>query len=817
MKQRLYLHKNWEVKVSPDNNSKNILKEFISTNKWFPATVPGTVHTDLLDNNIIPEPFYSDNELKLQWIDELDWIYKNRFDLPEKFDLSKPVSMVLEGVDTIAEIILNGKSIGKTENMFLQYEFEISSLLKKKNNKLEIKFTSPYKYARSLENKHGKLPVALNSERVYIRKAQYSFGWDWGPSFATSGVWKPIYLTQKKSQSITNIKFDTISISKNSASVEIVIELKNKQVENAKLKCFLNDVGIYDDMLDQNKSGQIKINYDVKNPKLWWPNNYGDPNLYYLKVQIVDSSDNIIDEKTRKVGLRKIDLKLEEDGKSQFQFVVNNQPIFAKGANWIPADSFIPRITDKKYRTLIQAAKDANMNILRVWGGGFYEQDIFYELCDELGIMVWQDFMFACAAYPEIDSIIDSVKEEVKQNVNRLQNHPCIAIWCGNNENEWIWQQEQKTSYKSMPGYKIYHEIIPSILKKLDPYKPYWPSSPFGKGDDPNSELDGNRHQWYMWSFWVDYNKVVEDKSLFVTEFGFQSAAGYDAMKMVLPKDQLSAQSKIFEFHNKQVEGPERLFKFLSGHLPVNTNIKDFIYLTQLNQGLALKKSVEHWQSRFPKSNGAIIWQINDCWPVASWALIDSDLTPKLSYYLVKNSFNPYLISFDDSGNNLNIFLQNNSLKKLEAYLDIKYVHLPSGKIDNSGAKKVTVKALNRKNIMSFESSDSLKNGKGILIVSLLKPDGELIQRNYYNSIEWKYLKLPKAKLDIKFVKNKLAIKIKSDKPAFFVFLRNKSILLSDNGFIILPGEEKTIKYELKNKKSFKNKFDSYTLNQYLS
>ena len=307
------------------------------------------------------------------------------------------------------------------------------------------------------------------------------------------------------------------------------------------------------------------------------------------------------------------------------------------------------------------------MNIVRVWGGGFYENDIFYELCDELGLLVWQDFMFACALYPEQKAFLKNVKNEITQNVERLQHHPCIALWCGNNENEWIWTQGQKKSYKLMPGYKIYHELIPNVTKEIDPTRPYWPSSPFSFDKDPNSYTSGNRHEWGIWSMWKDYETVKDDQSLFVTEFGFQGPASKKTFEKYLSENNRNINNPVFEFHNKQIEGPERVIKFLSSHLPLKTEWDDFIYLAQLSQGFALKTCLEHWRQNWPVTNGSIIWQINDCWPVTSWAIIDSELNPKIAYHFVKNIFNQQIASIIKDNEDLKIQIVNNSSEILNS------------------------------------------------------------------------------------------------------------------------------------------------------
>ncbi len=818
MEKKFSLNNGWQFTLSKINSTDKESSINVKQGKWFEASVPGTIHTDLLNLNLIEEPFYSDNENKLQWIGECDWSYKNKFDLPKHFDKDKSTFLVFEGIDTAAEILVNGVKAATVDNMFLVHKFEISEYIKEKKNRLEINFISPVKYARQLEAEKGKLPVALRSERVYIRKAQYSFGWDWGPTFVTMGIWKNVYLIQQEKFYIENFTFDTLKIEEDTAHVKLKIKLNAPASDGIKYKICLSNSENKIEFIEpasKNVTETIK-QFPVKNPSLWWPNGIGDQNLYTLEIQILHN-DEILDEKKKKVGIRTVELQLKDGENNTFRFIINNKPTFLKGVNWIPADSFLPRVDENKYRKLLSFARDANMNVVRVWGGGIYENDVFYDLCDELGLIVWQDFMFACASYPEHEEFIDSVKAEVEQNVTRLQHHPSIAIWCGNNENEWIWYQEQKKSYKEMPGYKIYHEVIPGILNNLDPNRPYWPSTPFSYEEDPNSQLSGNRHQWGIWSLWIDYKNVKSDESLFVTEFGFQSSANYPTISKVLPEDQRSSQSRIFEHHNKQVEGPERLFKFLSSHLPVKTDLRDFIYLTQLNQGFALKECVEHWQFRFPETNGSIIWQLNDCWPVASWSLIDSDLIPKLSYYTIKESFSNTLISAVEDSDNLKISILNNSLEQFTGSFQLDLVSLPSGKVTNVITKKIIADPLSKGEYYSFHLSSGIKNGEGIYVISLRDNDGNLKNRNLYAGTEFKYMKMPQPKIKIKFAKDKNLVKISADKPAFFVFIESKDLLFDKNNLIILPNEKITLQYSGSIKNSKKEpKIYCTTLNQYL-
>jgi beta-mannosidase len=799
LKNIFYINNDWQFTLNTKDFCPKIeKKELKKFKKWKNAVVPGTIHTDLLKNKLIPEPFYSDNEDKLQWIGDSDWIYKTTFNLPKDFNLNKKIELVFEGLDTAAKIFLNGKELGFTENMFRKYFFDVSEKLKVKGNCLLIEFSSNVRYAKRLEAEFGRLPVALRSERVYVRKAQYSFGWDWGPAFITMGIWKQVFLLQNHDTLISNVFFRTKSIEDNNAQVEIKIELS--ELANSYLQFILeNNDNRIEKVFQLRDEKTFVTELSIPNPKLWQPYGTGEPHLYNLIVQLMNEKDYVVDEIKHKVGIRTVELKLTENDKPQFQFVINGKPIFAKGANWIPADSFLPRVDEDKLRKLLTLAKEANMNIIRVWGGGIYEDNKFYEICDELGLMVWQDFMFACASYPEHKEFVENIAEEVKQNISRLQYHPSITIWCGNNENEWIWFQEQKKSYKNMPGYKIYHQVIPEILSKIDLSRPYWPSTPFGNDEDPNSQLSGNRHQWNIWSMWTDYSIVKFDRSLFVSEFGFQSPANTATLKSILPKEERKTQSRIFEFHNKQVEGPERLFRFLSAHLPVRTELDDFIYLTQLNHGLAVKECLEHWLFRFPKTNGSIIWQLNDCWPVSSWALIDSEIKPKVSYYFVKQAFAPQVCMIVQSKNDIVAKLLNNSNQQFEGLLKIDLLSLPEGKIKNIFNEEVI---LNPETITIEESipiKNTFINGEAIYISSLYDKEGTLLHRNYYKVPEWKYISLPEAKIKLEIKKNKLNVSV--NKPVFFLYIQLEKYFLENNGMILLPGEVHTFPYAGKTNK----------------
>jgi beta-mannosidase len=808
----ILLNDNWEFSLNkkcrpPVSNLK--------PGTWYKASVPGTIHTDLINNKLIPDPFYSDNENRLQWIGEMDWDYRTSFDVHKSVDLSKLVYIQFDGVDTIAEIILNGEVIGSTSNMFCSYEFAVSSLLKKSNNKLLVRFTSPYQYARLTESKYGRLPVALNSERVYIRKAQYSFGWDWGPAFATSGLWRNVSLYQKSEAYIEHYTFNTISLSAKSASLELHAEISNPLNKNLNLKIILSSAASKYETEIEITDNSLTHNFILDNPNLWFPVGYGLPALYNLSLLLFDGK-TLLDEKHSKVGIRTIELQLKSGDKNTFRFNVNGMNIFARGADWIPSDLFIPRTSDGKYRHLLESAKSANMNMLRIWGGGFYENDIFYDLCDELGLLVWQDFMFACAAYPGYPEFIENISNEFRQNIKRLQNHPSLALWCGNNENEMNWLNETGRPYKELPGHVIYHQIIPGILDNLDPQRPYWPSSPFGFEDNPNSPLSGNRHQWEIWSMWKDYNSVSQDNSLFVSEFGFQGPADKSTLEESIPPSERNVQSEIFEFHNKQVDGNERIFRFLAEHLPVKTGWDDFLFLARLNQAFALKTCLQHWRSNYPVTNGSLIWQLNDCWPVTSWAIIDSNLLPKPAYYHVKNIFTQQIITFNKSNTSIEVILINSSHETFCGIVKTQIVNLAKGKVEFVDNKNVKLKGDKRLSMSSVSGFASIADGKSVIIVSVYDHEDKMIHRNYYAGKEWKHISLPNPEISLKKL-NDNSLQVETDKPAFFITLSSDGIVFDNNSFILLPGEKEIIGVQfLKDVKLKMKNITVRTLNNYL-
>ena len=646
----------WEFKAS--KGSQHIPDLCARAKEWLPATVPGTVHTDLMANGVIPDPFYRMNETELQWIDHVAWEYRRSFEVPDALLEEKSIQLCAEGLDTYAKIIMNGKTVGSAANMFVEHVFDIRKHLRRGQNTIEIHFDAPVPRSKALERQYGPLQVAHEAHRVYARKSQYSFGWDWGPTLTTSGIWRRIFIEGYTQERIRAPFARVLLLSAKEAVVRFSVEVEGERRPEGKSEMCVKVEGA-DDARAPIKGGKATVDVTIPRPRLWWPNGQGEQAMYKAAL-ILSRGDTILDRQELAFAVRTVQLLQEKDeeGKS-FILVVNGRKIFCKGADWIPVDSFLPRIEDSRYERLLRLAKDAHMNMLRVWGGGVYEDDRFYDLCDKYGLLVWQDFMFACGEYPDNEWFLDNVREEASRAVKRLRNHPCIAVWCGNNECEWSFCTNNPGKRPDdMIGATIFRDVLPEVCRRLDGTRPYWRSSPFGSGF-PNDESNGNHHQWLVWSFWKDYPAYEKDNARFVTEFGFQAPANVKTMETcTLPEDR-HPQSRVMEHHNKQIEGPERLFRFMGGHVRIETDLSRFTYLGQIVQAEALKCAVEHWRRRKFHTAGALFWQLNDCWPVSSWSVVDSGLRPKAAYFYAKRFFAPVLLSFKKTDEGADVWLTN--------------------------------------------------------------------------------------------------------------------------------------------------------------
>jgi beta-mannosidase len=709
---------------------------------WMKATVPGTVHTDLMAAGKIPDPFYRMNEKEVQWIDLQTWVYRRTFTVPAPLLTENVIELVAEGLDTYAAISVNGRPVGATANMFIEHRLRLDGLLQAGQNTIEISFDSPTLRSLELEKEHGRLQVALEPQRVYVRKAQYSFGWDWGPKLTTSGIWRPIRIEAHSGERVNDTVVRVVSVSADRADIECEASVEGWRSGDLTLEVAREGSG--EPTRVRVEGATVRARFSIDSPRLWWPNGYGGQPLYTAEMTL-RKGDKIVDRATVPFAIRTVRLIQEpdEEGRS-FILEINGTKVFCKGADWIPVDTFLPRATDDTYRRLLTMARDASMNMIRVWGGGIYERECFYSECDRLGLMVWQDFMFACGEYPDHLEFLDAAKLEGEAVVRRLRNHPSIVLWCGNNECEWIYCTDNPgKGPDDMRGATIFREVLRSVVDRLDPTRPYWRSTPFGAGF-PNAQDNGNHHQWEVWSGWTDFTAYRRDTARFISEFGFQAPANRETIERALPPADRTPQSPGMEHHNKQVAGTERIFRFLASHYAVSGRWEDFLYTGQLLQAEALKCAVEHWRRRKFRTAGALFWQLNDCWPVSSWSVVDSELRPKAGYFAAKRFFAPVLVSFAPVPDGLEVWGTNDLLREVEGRLTLRLQSF-AGKVLATKALPVRLGSNGAERLFAIPAVWLKKGGPGSYLVADLAERGRTVAVNRFLFVEPKHCEFPPA------------------------------------------------------------------------
>ena len=637
------------------------------TKKWLPARVPGCVQLDLLKNKVIPDPFYGTNEDSVQWIAESSWEYRKVFYLDTSVLSTPHIDLVFEGLDTYADVFLNDSLIINADNMFREWSYENArSRLRPGRNELFIKFPSVNKMNREF---YQRIPAKLpGDEKVVCRKAAYNFGWDWGPKMVTMGVWKPVYLKLYNRINVYGARFIQKKLTDSAAymTAEFILSSSFQEPGGIKLE---DDKLIQADYHTSFQKGINLIQFDfiIKNPKLWWPNGMGAQYLYPVDYSVY-LGDQEVAKGRQKIGLRTIELVTGKDSLgSSFFFKVNNVPVFIKGANYIPQDNFPTRVSDSTYRALLTDARDLNMNMLRVWGGGIYEKDIFYDLCDELGIMVWQDFMFACAMYPGNTAFLQNVNAESAQNIVRLRRHPCLALWCGNNEidegwKNWGWSRDYKYSQRdSAMVYRTYQFIFNGMLReninKLDSLRPYIPSSPeFGWGN-PKSRLEGDMHYWGVWWGKEPFAKYREVVGRFMTEYGFQGFPDIMSFSRFARPADMKLGSAVMKVHQKHPTGYELIDEYMMRDFKRPRDFESYAYVSQVLQAEGIKTAVEAHRRAMPYCMGTMFWQFNDCWPVVSWSARDYYGAPKALHYYLRKDFKDILVSTVIEKSRLKIYL----------------------------------------------------------------------------------------------------------------------------------------------------------------
>lgn len=850
------LNENWKLVKKSEGTEKGIELN---------VKIPSSVFDELINNDLIEDPFYGENENDVEWVYNTDWQYEIDFDAPENIFKKKNVFLKFHGIDTYSEINLNGKILGNTDNMHKYYEFNVKDVIKNKGNRLTVLITSAVRKASDDMKIYGHANRFddFNIWGVqFVRKPQFSFGWDWGPKLPDIGIWQPVELI-----GYDDIKIESLYIvqefdyNKDPLQISESREIKNLKINKINLQV---QIEFKFDALPKNNiveitllspDGEIMSNDElikdkivclelmVRKPKLWWIYELGNPHLYDLKV-IIRNGETIIDTQTQKIGLRDIRLIRNPDKWGEtFYFLLNGVPIFAKGANWIPIDSFIPR--GKKlglYELNLNYAKEANMNMLRVWGGGIYEDERFYDLCDELGILVWQDFPFACGIYRPDPDFVENVKEEAIQNIKRLRNRACLVLWCGNNENEWFqllylvvnfkWKIGKMLKYKR--GYKeMFEHILPEITNDLDPNRAYWPSSPsnggrFGKGGrgllKSNSPKRGDSHYWAVWHLGKPFSAYRKFNSRFMSEYGFEAFPPIKTIKSFCPHEQFDMFSPIMENHQKNRAGNKKLLKYMKRRFIIPEQFEKQVVLSQITQGEAIEYGVEHWRINRNDYHcmGSLYWQLNDCWPVASWSSLDYFMRWKALHYFAKRFYRPFFACVYETNDNVDLYCVNDLQLPQKGIVKWELVNNNGTKLVE-GEKSVEVDPCSSVVIESIDLHTIIKSNKElrkiVIFYYLFSEEDELLHKGFRLFDDPKHFPLRNPNLEWGLVeldgKKEIELNVKAEDIALFVHIDSEKydFVASDNYFSLNNGESYRIVLTMKRKVSIKELKSSLTVN----
>ncbi|WP_419881529.1 beta-mannosidase [Peribacillus sp. B-H-3] len=806
------LNDNWKIRqfdVGTPRDLEVASPEYIDY-FWMTASVPGDVHSTLIDRKLIKDPFYGHNDLKCQWVEEKVWWYRSTFEFHDDIQKGDRYELIFEGLDTFATVYLNGVELGSTENMFISHTFEVARELKKGKNVLAVKFDPVHVHAKEKVQYYWS---GFSKKRIWTRKAQSHYGWDWGPRLVAAGIWKDVRLEKSTLAKIDHVFARTISIGDDKAVVEVDVAIEKFDRERS----YEAEVSLVrgDDRFSSRAkvSGQkAAVVLGVSNPELWWTHDIGTPNLYELKVELIADGEKV-DESREDFGIRTIEvMRKDEAGNNSFTFVLNGHKVFAKGANWIPIDSFIGAVPDSRYRHLIKMGKDANMNMLRVWGGGIYEKEVFYEECNRLGILVWQDFMFSCALYPDYNkNFMANVREEIISVVKRLRNHPSLAIWCGNNENDWLYEALASSGEIPHPFYgeKIYHEMMPDLLEELDPTRLFWPSSPFG-GNDHNSREEGDTHNWQVWHGNIEprvfgepqtvnysieglsFKNFKNDTTLFASEFGMHASSNRYTLEQNIPKDQFFWGSEEMAYRNKDIHHPKGIL-LMEGYTGVPKDLDEYISFSMLTQAEGLKFGIEHYRRNKPHTSGALFWQLNDCWPGTSWSVIDYYLLPKASYHYARKFFSPVLLTLDNEpGGEIKVWVVNDKLEPYQDDIELAIYSLIGEKVF-SREWQAGIEANVAKQLATLSEGDVLAGLPPEEAVMVIRSKD---YENIYYFCDQKDIKFGEAELKVEIDQENRELTISTDVAARMVTIEMdvEQLVMDDNFFDLLPGGMKKVK-----------------------
>ncbi|MCE4540284.1 hypothetical protein LXT12_23820 [Pelomonas sp. P7] len=794
------LHDGWQLAEVPPGLDGPALAD-LPDSAWLSASVPGSAHGALLATGRIPDPFYACNEAGVAWVAERRWAWRLRFDADE---LAPREDLVFEGLDTYCTVWLNGERLLASDNMFVPRRADVRERLRPQGNELLLCFDPPLARARAVEAVHGKRALWNgDSARLHARKAQYHFGWDWGPELLVSGPWRAVR-RHGWSARVADLEVRTrLDVAARRATLQVSACIEGA---GAGLGCdfeLLDPEGRAVARAAVAAGARAEATLTLDDARLWWPRGLGDQPLYTVVARVVDG-DRSLAEDRRRVGLRDLRLVQAEvagEAGSSFHFEVNGREFFAGGANWIPDDSLLERITPARYRQRVAQAAAANMNMLRVWGGGIYEHEAFYEACDEMGLLVWQDFMFACGLYPANDAFLASVRAEAEAAVKRLRHHACLALWCGNNE-DYMLAESVGLAGPGVPAERfearaIYEGLLPEVCAALDPGRPYWPGSPFTPGDAKSSDATvGDRHSWEVWhQQMLPYQRYGDVQARFVSEFGMQSHPSLALFESVLPEDERFPGSRTVQWHNKAgspagPDGHRRLAVYLADNLRVGPTLAEHVYATQFVQAEAMRVAYQDFRRRWQRPGaravgGALVWQLNDCWPVTSWALIDAAGTVKPAWHAVRRALAPVAVAVRLEAGQARLAVMNGTTEALTPTLQLRVFALDGRQLASSRL------ALDVPASASAETTQALPLLGGPVVAELcaLDAEGRELARDCAWTEPFRFYQLGGACIDI--VRAGSALALSCDRPVKGLWLQGAD--LDDNFIDLVPGPARRI------------------------
>jgi beta-mannosidase len=790
--------------------------------EWLPATVPGTVHTDLMANGIIEDPYYRLNEHDVQWVDKVDWEYKTTFNMDGAFSGKDRMELDFKGLDTYADVFVNGDQVLQADNMFREWKADVKKVLKEGENELRIVLRSPITEGIKKYDAQGYvIPVSDNDlaeigkvedgkkVSVYTRKAGYHFGWDWGPRLVTSGIWRPVTLKAWDDARIENLQVVQHEVSEAKATFTAVFEIEAEGKKNTVLSV-VNDGNVLATGKVQLQPGVklYEVDFEIENPQLWWTNGLGEAHLYNIRGEL-HIGDKHVAQDTR-IGIRTVELVREKDEQgTSFYFKVNGHPVFMKGANNIPNDIFLPRVTEDNYRKMIETAKNSNMNMLRVWGGGVYEEDLFYDLCDENGILVWQDFMFACAMFPGDEAFLENVRQEAIDNVKRLRNHPSIALWCGNNEiliawYNWGWKQKEEALNKENADkiwqsyVDIFHKTLPQVVEEYDPQRSYWGSSPSSGLGITTDLVNGDEHYWGVWWGKEPFKNYATHLARFMSEYGFQSFPELSTVRKYAEPEDYDIFSEVMKSHQRSSIGNGTIEYYMLQEYKKPKDFPSFLYVNHVLQAEGIKFGLEGHRRAMPYNMGSLYWQLNDVWPVASWSSTDYYQKWKALQYYVKKGFETVLVSPYEDDVKLKVGIVNDRLEQVNGQLILRLMDF-DGLVVWERASLVEIPANSSRDYFNENKYEFLlrKDTRKLFLTAELIEGGKVISKNTFFFRPFKELTVPKPTVEYSIVKadNGYDIQLHTDKLSKNVYLQieDEEGFFSDNYFDMLPGSRVTI------------------------